>query len=376
MNDLPGRNGPGRGAGKAIKVAFVVNGPRGSAMDCRALAFARLLSDEFDIRLFRRLPGSLRATWGFAAELKRFWPRVCYVFDMALAGVGGGLAAKALTRSRLVIDTGDAITALAVALGRGPLGRLATACLERTSLAVADHVVVRGTYHREWLARRGVTATVIQDGVETDLFMPQDVGALRRELGLADVLTVGLVGVVNWNSRDQSCYGWDLVESLRLLKGQPVVGVLIGDGSGVPHLQERCRRYGIDDHMRFLGRIPYERLPPYLNLMDVCLSTQTDDLIGRVRTTGKLPLYLACGRYVLASRVGEAALVLEDAMLVDYHGAVDPEYPGRLAERLAGLVQDRQRLECGRANVAIARTQFDYALLAERLRGVLRTVAH
>jgi glycosyltransferase involved in cell wall biosynthesis len=312
----------------------------------------------------------------FAAELKRFWPRVCYVFDMALAGVGGGLAAKALTRSRLVIDTGDAITALAVALGRGPLGRLATACLERTSLAVADHVVVRGTYHREWLARRGVTATVIQDGVETDLFMPQDVGALRRELGLADVLTVGLVGVVNWNSRDQSCYGWDLVESLRLLKGQPVVGVLIGDGSGVPHLQERCRRYGIDDHMRFLGRIPYERLPPYLNLMDVCLSTQTDDLIGRVRTTGKLPLYLACGRYVLASRVGEAALVLEDAMLVDYHGAVDPEYPGRLAERLAGLVQDRQRLECGRANVAIARTQFDYALLAERLRGVLRTVAH
>jgi len=186
---------------------------------------------------------------------------------------------------------------------------------------------------------------------------------------LSNVLTVGLVGAVHWNTRDQSCYGWDLVEALRLLKGQPVVGVLIGDGSGLPRLQERCRRYGIEDHMRFLGRIAYERLPRYVNLLDVCLSTQTDDLIGRVRTTGKLPLYLACGRYVLASRVGEAALVLEDAMLVDYHGTVDPDYPGRLAERLAGLIQDPKRLVCGWANIAIARTQFDYAVLAERLRG-------
>jgi len=75
-------------------------------MDCRAQAFSRILADEFTIRLFHRVSGPLRATWKFAVELERFWPRVCYVFDMALAGVGGGLAAKALARSRLVIDTG------------------------------------------------------------------------------------------------------------------------------------------------------------------------------------------------------------------------------------------------------------------------------
>jgi hypothetical protein len=51
--------------------------------------------------------------------------------------------------------------------------------------------------------------------------------------------------------------------------------------------------------------------------MDICLSTQTNDVVGWVRTTGKLPLYLAAGRYVLASRVGEAARVLPEEMLVD-----------------------------------------------------------
>src|SRR5439155_17871072 len=108
-----------------------------------------------------------------------------------------------------------------------------------------------------------------------------------------------------------------------------VKGVVIGDGSGLPILRARCREYGIEDRVLFLGRLPYEELPRYLGLIDVCLSTQTNDLVGQVRTTGKLPLYLAAGRYVLASRVGEAARVLDADMLVDHDGQVDTGYPQR-----------------------------------------------
>ena len=153
---------------------------------------------------------------------------------------------------------------------------------------------------------------------------------LRRQLGVEGRLVVGLVGSSVWSEILQTCYGWDLVELMRLLRDEPVAAVMIGGGSGIPVLQARCREYGLEGRVLFLGHTPYEQLPRYLNAMDVCLSTQSNDLVGQVRTTGKLPLYLACGRYVLASRVGEAARVLPDDMLVEYEETVDRAYPERL----------------------------------------------
>src|SRR5205814_9698643 len=119
------------------------------------------------------------------------------------------------------------------------------------------------------------------------------------------------------------------------------------------------------------GRRPMSELPSLINACDVCLSTQTNDVPGNVRTTGKLPLYLACGRYVLASRVGEAARVLPADMLVPYDGTVDRGYPARLAERIRELIGDRVRLRLGTAGVAIARNHFDYDRLATRVESVL-----
>jgi glycosyltransferase involved in cell wall biosynthesis len=358
------------------RVAFVVNGEPAAPMGERARALADRLGGRFDIRIFYRSGGKGRSLFRFAAGLFRFRPRVCYVFDMAWSGVGGGLLYKGLTGTPLVIDTGDAITALARSLGRGPLGVALTRGLESCSLAAADALVVRGTRHKEWLASRGVAAEVIPDGVDPRGVAPVPADDLRRELGLQGALTVGLVGSSVWSERLQLCYGWELVEVIRLLRDEPVRGVLVGDGSGIPVLRERCRQYGIEDRVLFLGRVPFAELPRYLGLIDVCLSTQTNDLVGQVRTTGKLPLYLAAGRYVLASRVGEAARVLDDEMLVEYHGQVDPDYPRRLAERVRGLLRDPARLGRGARNVGLAREHFSYDVLAERLEPVIARAAN
>jgi glycosyltransferase involved in cell wall biosynthesis len=106
-------------------------------------------------------------------------------------------------------------------------------------------------------------------------------------------------------------------------------------------------------------------------MMDVCLSTQTNDLPGQVRTTGKLPLYLAAGRYILASKVGEAARVLPEEMLVEYDGTVDRSYPARLADRIERLLADPSILVRGCANVALARTAFDYDVLTNQVASVI-----
>jgi glycosyltransferase involved in cell wall biosynthesis len=167
------------------------------------------------------------------------------------------------------------------------------------------------------------------------------------------------------------CYGWELVETLRLLKDKPVKGIMIGDGSGISHLKSRCREYGIEDKILFFGRIPYEDLNQYLQLIDICLSTQTNNLVGKVRTTGKLPLYLAADRYVLASHVGEAALVLDKEMLVSYEGVKDSGYPEKLKERVERILDNPEILKRSTNAVALARQNFDYSILAERMKSLI-----
>lgn len=353
-----------------IRVAFIVNAPPDSAMGQRARSFTTLLRDGFDIEIaYRR--GRIVSVIAFLGFLIRWRPRISYVFDMAYAGVAAGVVYRLLARNRLIIDTGDVISELARSMGRGRPGLALTRALEQVSLRVADAIVVRGTLHRELLHERGVRAEVIQDGVVTDQFHPHDESELRERYGLDGFLTIGVLGSSVWSPRLETCYGWELVETIRLLRDEPVKGMVIGDGTGIPRLQALATRYGIADRVIFVGRLPYDELPRYLQIMDVCLSTQTDDVVGRVRTTGKLPLYLAAGRYVLASRVGEAALVLDEEMLVDYDGAVDPTYPEKLADRIRPLLRRRDLLRHGARGVTLARRHFDYAVLAPRLRSLL-----
>ncbi len=356
-------------------IAFVVNGDERSAMAVRAQAFARHLASRWRIAVAYRCSGRVGSIPPLTWWLARQRPAATWVFDMALSGVIAGAVGR-IGGARLVIDTGDVIAELArQSRLRGRLGVLATTGLEQLAEAAADALIVRGTAHAELYAGRGIHATVIPDGVEVDQFT----GAGRRQatrhaLGVSNELVVGLIGSTVWSPSLGLTYGWDLVEALGLLRDRPVVGLIVGDGSGIPHLRERARMLDVNHRIRFVGRQPFDTLPDWLSACDVCLSTQTNDLVGQVRTTGKLPLYMANGRFVLASRVGEARRVLPDEMLVDYHGTVDRAYPARLAARLRVLCQDRDRLRAGSALVDVARREFDYAVLAERADALLRRV--
>jgi len=354
------------------RIAFLVNGDAHSAVGVRARGLAVHLDGQYDIRICYRTENRVVSILRFIKFLQAEPPAITYIFDMAYSGVIAGLFYKVFMRNCLIVDTGDSIYALARSVGtRSKIGLWMTWLLEWCSLRFADEIVVRGSIHRERLSSRGIRAEVIQDGVETELFRPMDVHDLRESYDLHGVLTVGFVGSITWSPKLQMCYGSELVDTLCLLRGLPIKGIVIGDGSGLEKLKARARECGIEDRIIFLGRIPYAQLPRYLNQIDACLSTQTNDAAGEVRTTGKLPLYLATGRHVLASRVGEAALLLPDNMLVDYNNTIDSEYPERLAERIRAISRDSQLMRGSQANRALALQHFDYSVLGRRLVGIL-----
>jgi phosphatidylinositol alpha-1,6-mannosyltransferase len=353
-----------------------VNSPPGGALAARAMAFAQHLAAEFVVELVWREPARPKAMFEFLQRILRFRPDVLYVVDLGYSAVLPVLLCRALRRRPLVIDTGDALAELFWITGRvGGIGRRAVRGYERVVLRTADHVVVRGSGLKEYLANLGVSRVeVVPDGVDTTVFHPMEVTALRKSLGTENHLSIGVMSSLNWSSRLHWGPGCELIEALALLKDLPVSGLVLGDGPGRRTLEQKAVDQGVNERVRFLGHVTYDALPRYINAIDVCLSTQTNDFVGRARTTGKLPLFLACGRFILASRVGEAARVLPEEMLVDYTEGFDPAYPERLARRIEDLVRRPELLALGRRNRGIAEAEFDYGVLVPRVANVLRSV--
>ncbi len=349
------------------RIAVLVNGGISSAAGLRAQRLLGSLGSDFQVRfLYRRMPRPVGVTF-FLVHLWFWRPRVCYLMDL---GISGGISValyRRLRPVRLIVDTGDAVAGLTSFLGGSWPARALTRWLERWAFKTADQIVVRGPVHQKLLQDGGVrNVQVIPDGVDTERFRPSDVSDLRTKYRLNGALMVGLQGNFTWNRRLRWGLGHELLEALAFLRDLPIKGILIGEGPGYRRLKKRARALGLEDRILWMGRVRYEELPPLLNLIDICLITQTNEPTSWVRTTGKLPCYMACGRYILASRVGTPTLVLPEEMLVDYEGPYDQTYPKRLADRIRSLLRQRNRLNAGRFLVAVAKEHFDYPHLARQ----------
>jgi glycosyltransferase involved in cell wall biosynthesis len=359
----------------SIKLMFFVNGSEVSAAGIRAKMFAQRLPSEWEIRFNYRPAQKWKGIIRFIQSALSFWPDIIYVMDTAYTGVLAGCIAQRLTNCKLITDTGDVAYELAKSSGTYSQQQLALInWIEQIAIKNSDCLIVRGSYHKCWLEKQGVDKVVfIPDGVDMNSVKSVDATTLRKQLGLNNHLVVGMIGTMIWSERHQMCYGWDIVEALGLLKDMPVKALLVGDGDGRPILENRAKQLGVDRRIVFTGRIPYEDLPSYLSVMDVCVSTQSNDLVGMVRTTGKLPLYLAYGKYVIATNVGEAQRALPGVgCLLRYTGVRDNEHPSRLARQLKKLLDQPKHLQVKKGAMQVAKDNFDYEILARRIENLCR----
>lgn len=358
------------------RVAILVNGASDSIEAVRASGLSQNHARDSLLILHRSASKSdTAAAWH--RELEAFKPQVIYVMNTAMPGIQVAWQWRRAQGVPFILDTGDAVLDMARSAGTAPWWRLpALWAGERLAQSRAAHIVVRGTRHKEHLEQNGHReVTVIRDGyVDRGDISTASVEALRSKLGLEGSFVVGLIGSLVFSQKLKICYGWDLVEALTELRDLPVKGLIIGDGPGRPWLEAKAVAEGVRNQLIFTGRVDYPEVPLHLHLMDVALSTQTNNLAGQARTTGKLPEYMAAGRFILASRVGEAALVLPDGMLLDYHGTVDSGYPTRLAARVRELVGDRSALNLRSELPERARVLFSYGVLSTLFDATVRRI--
>ncbi|MFL6449396.1 MAG: glycosyltransferase [Bryobacteraceae bacterium] len=116
---------------------------------------------------------------------------------------------------------------------------------------------------------------------------------VRRELGIPeDAIVFGIAGSLAWSSRFEYCYGRELVEAFRRARAPHLRILIVGDGPGKDHL-ERLAGDALGKEVILTGRVPRERVPDYLDAMDIGSLPQSVDGVGSFPYTTKISDYLA-----------------------------------------------------------------------------------
>jgi len=152
-------------------------------------------------------------------------------------------------------------------------------------------------------AKRAIT---VEGGVDLSIFYPYAPSErlkLRQKYGIhSEHIVCGLVGSLNWSSRQSYCYGYELIESLKCVKRQDISLLIVGDGNGRSYL-EKALPDTLRSRVVFTGRLPETEVVSAINTMDIGFVTQTLDELGSYRLTTKLPEYLACGVAIAMSPI-------------------------------------------------------------------------
>jgi len=165
---------------------------------------------------------------------------------------------------------------------------------------------------RSHMQRSGVDDARIQilpNAVNPELFrMASEGSEIRKRLNLDGHFTVGFVGTFRpWHGVELLLAAFEDLHRMDPLTHL----LLVGDGPLRPGFENQIRNAGLQGAVTFAGRIAHQDVPQYLAAMDVAVAPYPI-LDEFYYSPLKLFEYLAAGRPVVASRVGQVAEILMD----------------------------------------------------------------
>ncbi|HVS83648.1 MAG TPA: glycosyltransferase [Pyrinomonadaceae bacterium] len=216
---------------------------------------------------------------------------------------------------------------------------------ERLNLNAAARIFVVSEVERRNLLRAGVAdekIVVNPNGVDVQEFRPHVGGAdVRRELGVReDEVVAGFVGTFGpWHGV------LTLAEAItRLPNDCGVRFLLVGAGRFRDEVERIVRSAGKAEQVIFAGHVEHERVPALLDACEILLSPHVplEDGSEFFGSPTKLFEYMAMGKGIIASRLGQIGEVLVDeetALLVE------PGNARELSETILKLCRSRELRE-------------------------------
>jgi glycosyltransferase involved in cell wall biosynthesis len=239
---------------------------------------------------------------------------------------------------------------------------------EQLNLGAAARIFVVSEVERKNLLARGVPAEKIvlnPNAVDVQLFRPQIGGAAkRRDLGIENTdLVAGFVGTFGpWHG---------VVELAKAIKkipeSFPLRFLFVGSGSLRGEVERLLQAERDSGRVIFSGTVEHDSVPAYLDACDILIAPHVpladgSDFFG---SPTKIFEYMAMGKGIVASRLGQIGEVLSDnetALLVT---------PGNVNELAAALIRmtesDSLRVLLGEGARAAAVQKHTWTHNAERV---------
>lgn len=110
---------------------------------------------------------------------------------------------------------------------------------------------------------------------------------------------------------------------------------VVGGGDRLEIAKKLAQQLNIDDCVIFTGAVPHKKVAAYVAIADVVVACFEDNEQARCKSPLKLVEYMACGKAIVASGVGEVPGMLCDAGLI-----VNDTNPSAMADAIHLLLED------------------------------------
>jgi len=201
----------------------------------------------------------------------------------------------------------------------------------------ADRIVVVTPAFKDYLIHRwrvpAEKIEVVENGVETDLFVPTDpasAAARKKELCAESQFLVCYIGTMGMAHALEILL--DAADTLRS-KAPNVLFLLIGEGSEKERIKCLAQSRGLTN-VRFLDQQPREKIPSFISASDLCLVLLKKTDVFKTVIPTKMLEYMSCARPVILGVEGQAQQILEVA---GAGLAIEPENADALATAITQL---------------------------------------
>ncbi|MCM8813225.1 MAG: glycosyltransferase family 4 protein, partial [Candidatus Omnitrophica bacterium] len=214
--------------------------------------------------------------------------------------------------------------------------------LEALLPRLCETVSVSSESLRHLALRRGVRPERLVKapvGADIDKFHPRVSGMRIRERYCIDLPLLLYVGQLHGSQ-----YAELFIRAAKIIvtKDGPVKCMVVGTGSRLSELKRLVTQLGLEEYVIFTGAVPHDEVPLYIAAADIVVACFQDNRITRSKSPLKIVEYLAGGKPIVASGIGEVKYMLGGAGVITKPGDVEDLAGGIRA--LLNNVPLRQRL--------------------------------
>ena len=295
---------------------------------------------------FQLLHYNLRIMRRLGEILQRYRPSLIYQRHAIFTFAGSAIARR--FQIPVVLEANDSEVWIKRHWSRLMLDDLATRC-EALALDMADRVAVISRGVEDQLSQYRIEKTrfiLNPNGVDPDEFHPDIDGArVRQRYQISENIVVGFIGTfTRWHGVetlfDAAVRAVERDSNLRFL--------FIGEGDLRSALERRTAEIGLQKLFIFTGLVPHIEAPDYLAACDVLVSPHLgfQDGTNFFGSPTKLFEYMAMGKPIIASRLGQIGEVIVDGV----NGLhMNPGDSVQLAELILKLAHEKElRTKLGR----------------------------